>query len=146
MTPELIMMIAIWVLTIAAGVCYLFGMITSRVTSRYIVRTDEAQVSSVPVLSSDEAETKKRTDGRTDVGPSALGIAIKNRRLDVIREVIIDTLIQDGADVELVRKLLKGSNDAIGQEVAASRDRLGITPPERKLMVRDETGEREIAF
>lgn len=104
-------------------------------------------VSSVSAMSSEDFEADERTDGRTDIGPSALGLAIKNKQVDVIRSVIIDTLIDEGADVALVRSLLKGSNDAIGAEVAASRQRLGITPSERMLIVRDSgKPEREIAF
>lgn len=105
------------------------------------------KASNIYVASNTDEEPGRRTDARTDVGPSALRQAIETKDIDIIREVIIDSLVSEGADVAFIRSILKGSNDAIGAEVAAARERLGISLPERKLLVRDN-GEpaREIAF
>lgn len=112
----------------------------------YTVSSVEYEVSKVYVTPVTPVEADEQTDEQTDVGPSALGLAIQKKQLDVIRALLIDTLIGEGADVALVRSLLKGSNDAIGSEVAASRQRFGITLSERTLMVSDNGQKREIAF
>lgn len=112
--------------------------------SEYVYQ--EQELSSVFITSSDEIEADEQTDAQTDVGASALAAAISAKKIDVIKELMIDTLVADGADVAIVRLVVKGDNATVGAAVAASRERLGISLPERTLKVRDGVGEREIAF
>lgn len=109
-------------------------------------RVSTEKASNVSVNSIEDDATDEQTDEQTDVGPSALSEAINERRLNIVRALIIDTLVQDGADVALVRSLLKGDNATIGTEVAESRERLGIKGNGRLILVRDSNGQRKIAI
>lgn len=102
--------------------------------------------SSVSVEPHPYADADERTDERTDGGSSALEAAIATRQLDVIKRAIIDSLLLSGADVEIVRKVIKGENAALGVEVAEAKQRLGIEEPPRMLKVSDAHGPRMIPF
>lgn len=112
-----------------------------------LLKPGEYSVSRVIVMSSAAVDPGEQTDMQTDIGPSALEAAVKAKQIDVIRDLLIDTLVCAGADVDTVRQSVKGDGGVIGAKVAAARQRLGIDPPARKLSVRDN-GEpvREIPF
>lgn len=108
------------------------------------------------ILSSDDEKvTDEAADARPSVrpsassAPSALHLAADKLQADKTRERIIDTLVLAGWDVEAIRKVIKGANDAIGGEVAAARQRLSqdVPPdalppaePPRTIVVRESGG------
>lgn len=116
-------------------------------TGEYSVTNEAPIVSSVYVAPPPLIVADEQTDEQTDVGPSALQAAINAKQIDVIRDLIIDILVSEGADVDTVRQSVKGDGGVIGAKVAAARERLGITPPARKILTRDNGGPvREMAF
>jgi hypothetical protein len=101
------------------------------------------QVSSVSVASGNENDEKEWTDGDGRY-VSALYEAADRLELDVSRRNTIDILVLAGADIPKIRSIIKGENSTIGTEVTEARQRLGVEPPGRTIMVRDHEGKREI--
>lgn len=67
------------------------------------------------------------TDGQTDGRRSVAVIeAIASRQLDRTRSALIDECLTQGWQVDELRGLLRGSNDALSAEIAAARQRLGL--------------------
>lgn len=111
-------------------------------TNRYAV----SNMSSVYVTPVDNIEADEQTDEQTDLRLSVLEAAVTAKQIDVIRDLLIDTLVCAGADVDTVRQSVKGDGGVIGTKVADARQRLGISLPSRKLTVSDNGKKREIAF
>ena len=125
---------------------YLALNVLGWVLRRYFL-APPAQVSSVSVLSSSSQVPDMQTDKQTNIGLSAIQAAIQAKQIDVIKGIIIDTLVREGANTDIVRQTIKGDTAALDAKVGEARERLGISPPERKLNVRDNGGPvREIAF
>lgn len=60
------------------------------------------------------------------------------------RRQMIELLVYSGWDVGQIRSVIKGDNGAIGVEVEAAKQRLGIVETPRMLRVKDDGGERLI--
>src|SRR5262245_17679583 len=95
----------------------------------------------------DRAETRTaRTDEADGPSVSAVDPWLARIHVDRTKGTLIDLLVYSGWTTAEIRSVLKGENAAIGTEVEAARQRLGIDPPERVLKVRDAQGERVIPF
>lgn len=99
----------------------------------------------------DDKQADPRADKQTDQTdnadrPSVSADLLRAPRLQLDRTKtgLIEVLVYNGWGASEVRALLKGDNAALGVEVEAARQKLGISPPERTLRVRDEAGERVI--
>jgi hypothetical protein len=86
-----------------------------------------------------------QTDGQTDYVSEA-DRWLDRLEVDRTKTAVIELMVYSGWTVGDVRAVVKGDNAAIGAEVAAARERLGMSEPPRPLRVRDETGERVIAI
>jgi hypothetical protein len=91
------------------------------------------------VMSRNTAQTDQ-TDQQTDpVFP--LTDAAKRVQLDRTRTAVVELLVLADWNVGQIRGLLKGDSGAIGAEVAAARERLGLAPPApATLRVRENGG------
>jgi hypothetical protein len=65
---------------------------------------------------------------------------------DRTKTALIELLVYSGWEVGQIRVVLKGDNGALGAEIEAARQRLGISTEPRQLRVRDDQGERLIAM
>lgn len=86
----------------------------------------------------------ERTDGTDEPRVSAVDPFFDRLQLDRTKTVVIEILVYSGWTTGEIRSILKGENAAIGAEVEAARQRLGIAAPERTLRVRDGRSERVI--
>jgi hypothetical protein len=81
-----------------------------------------------------------QTDAQTD-RLSAADLWLDRLELDRTREVVIEVLVYSGWGVADFRKagVLRGDNTAIGQEIEAAKQRLGMLPdPPREILVNNE--------
>lgn len=100
---------------------------------------------SQPVMSPAPTQTERtgRTDGRTDYVSEA-DLWFDRLEVDRTKTAVIEVLVYNGWTVDQVRKIIKGENAALGAEIEAARQRLGITDEPRMLRVKDDAGERLI--
>lgn len=98
-------------------------------------------------LTEDAQTDQTRQTDQTDEADQAVCEAdpwIERMELDRTRGTIIELMVYTGWSTSQVRAVLKGDSGAIGTEVEAARQKLGIMAPDRMLRVRDEKGERVI--
>lgn len=117
---------------------------------RYVdVRHVKPFQDAAPVMSRDHAQTQQtdQTDGQTDLVSEA-DRWLDRIEIDRTREAVVELLVYSGWSVSDMRKanILRGDNGAIGVEVEAARQRLGITAEPRQLRVKDDHGERLISM
>lgn len=74
-----------------------------------------------------------QADGRTD-GPSVPQDDLYCPRLesDISKQAAIEVMLYNGWGTADIRSILKGSNETLGLEVEAARQRLGIEAPDSK--------------
>jgi hypothetical protein len=94
-----------------------------------------------------QSRQTEQTDQQTP-HPSPIAIKPPRYAVDRTRQAVLDELLTHGWTIADLRRegILRGDNAVIGQEVAESRERLGLAEPDRKLIVRDTKGERAISF
>lgn len=91
----------------------------------------------------EQADTDEQTDRQTDVVSEA-DLWLDRLEVDRTKTTLIELLVYSGWDVGQIRSVIKGDNGAIGAEVEAARQRLGIVEVPRMLRVKDDSGERLI--
>lgn len=98
-----------------------------------------------PVMSRAIAQTApdEQTDEQTDL-VSVADQWLDRLEVDRTKTALIELLVYSGWDVGQIRGVVKGDNGAIGAEIEAARQRLGIHAEPRQLRVRDDHGERLI--
>ncbi|SRR5258706_15252146 len=113
-----------------------------------VIATPESVNRSDAVTSSDPAPASAQTTDRPADRPSvsADNLEVGRLQLDRTKTAVIEVMVYNGWSVGEIRAVIKGDNGAIGVEVEAARQRLGIDPPDRTLHVRDEKGGRVITF
>jgi hypothetical protein len=90
-----------------------------------------------------QTEPDEQTDRQTDYVSEA-DHWLDRMEVDRTKTALIELLVYSGWDVGQIRSVVKGDNGAIGTEIEAARNRLGITAEPRQLRVRDAEGERLI--
>lgn len=90
-----------------------------------------------------QTATDEQTDRQTDY-VSAGDQWLDRLEVDRTKTALIELLVYSGWDVVQIRSVVKGDNGAIGAEVEATKQRLGIVDAPRQLRVKDEQGERMI--
>lgn len=85
----------------------------------------------------------EQTDAQTD-RVSVADQWLDRLEVDRTKTTLIELLVYSDWDVGEIRGVIKGDNGAIGAEVQAARQRLGIVVEPRQLRVRDDHGERLI--
>jgi hypothetical protein len=95
-------------------------------------------------IDQDADERTERTDGADEPSVSLVNQLLSRLEVDRTKAAVIELLVYSDWTTAEIRAVLKGENAAIGAEVDAARKRLGISPPDRQLRVRDERGERMI--
>lgn len=101
-----------------------------------------------PLMPSVESVQTAQT-GQTDNTDRPVSVAnqwLDRIEVDRTRTAIIEVMVYSGWSVGEVRSVIKGDNAAIGTEVAAARQKLGIEETARLLRVKDAQGEREIVM
>lgn len=112
----------------------------------WLARTwDQFVNRSQPVMSPAPAQTSRQTqtDAQTDQVSEA-DHWLDRLEVDRTKTALIELLVYSGWEVGQIRTVIKGDNGAIGAEIEAARQRLGITDEPRMLRVRDDAGERLI--
>ena len=95
-----------------------------------------------------ESAQTKQTD-QTDGPDEAVSDAdrwLDRLEVDRTRAAVLELLVYSGWDVSQIRGVIKGDTGAIGAEVRAARQRLGILTEPRTLVVREGADERVIPF
>jgi hypothetical protein len=91
-----------------------------------------------------QTEADWQTDRQTDEVSEA-DRWLDRLEVDRTKTALIELMVYSGWQVGEIRAVIKGDNGAIGAEVAAARERLGLgEDPPRMLQVRDAAGERLI--
>ena len=98
-----------------------------------------------PIMSREieQVAADEQTDTRQTMVSDA-EILLNRTELDRTRSAWVMLMVYKGYTVGEIRGLLKGDNGAIGVEIEAARQRLGIVGEPRQLRVRDAEGERMI--
>jgi hypothetical protein len=115
---------------------------------RYVlVRPVKSFQQAAPIMSRDieQTEPDEQTDRQTDQVSEA-DLWLDRIEVDRTKTALIELLVYTGWDVGQIRGVLKGDNGALGTEIEAARQRLGISAEPRQLRVRDDQGERLIAM
>lgn len=89
-------------------------------------------------------EQTDQTDQPDRLIVSAIDPWLARLEVDRTKTALIELMVYSGWTTGEIRAVIKGDNGAIGLEVEAARERLGLDPPERQLRVRDGSGERII--
>ncbi len=132
------------VLMIIAGGLLTMGLVSMLIG--WLARVWDRIVNRSQVVASPAQTTDRQTD-QTDrqTNPVFAGDEWLDRlEVDRSKAALIELLVYSGWQVGEIRNVVKGDSTAIGVEVAAARQRLGIDPLERTLRVKDERGERVI--
>jgi len=126
-----------------------WGVIGPYVPPRYDPETKQIVKDFAPTMhaaANDMSTPAQRTatdgDGRTDGRPvSAPNPWMERLQVDRTRAAVIELLVYSGWRVEQIRTIVKGENGAIGSEVDAARQRLGVDEPARVILVSKRGGE-----
>ena len=113
---------------------------------RYVdVRPVKTSQDATPVMSRENAQTTQtdQTDGQTDQVSEA-DRWLDRIEVDRTKTALIELLVYSGWDVGQIRGVVKGDNGAIGVEVEAAKQKLGMVDEPRQLRVKDDHGERLI--
>lgn len=97
----------------------------------------------VMTTGSAQTTTDRQTDEQTDQMSEA-DLWLDRLEVDRTKTTLIELLVYSGWEVGQIRNVIKGDNGAIGNEIEAARQRLGMAEVSRQLRVRDEKGERLI--
>lgn len=89
-------------------------------------------------MSTPAARTATDENGRTDARPVSAADAWLDRfEVDRTKTATIELMVYSGWSVAQIRAVIKGENAALGAEIDAARQRLGIDPePPRAIPVR----------
>ena len=130
-----------------------WGVIGPYVPPRYDAETkkvvNEYQVAALAVtndMSTPAARTNADEDGRTDGRPVSAADAWLDRfEVDRTKTAAIELMVYSGWTVAQIRAVIKGENAALGAEIDAARQRLGIAPEQpRAIPLRPRTGDDRV--
>lgn len=97
-------------------------------------------------MSTPALRTNADEDGRTDGRPVSAADAWLDRfEVDRTKTAAIELMVYSGWSVAQIRAVVKGENAALGAEIDAARQRLGIEPePPRAIPLRPRSGEERV--
>src|SRR5690242_16554110 len=113
----------------------LLSMLVGRLVTWWdMVRgVNHSQIVMSSIQEDDSADDADRPTDRPSV--SAVDPWVERLEVDRSKTAVIEVLVYSGWTTGEIRAVLKGDNGAIGQEVDAARQRLGIDPPEREARI-----------
>jgi hypothetical protein len=120
-----------------------YNIIAPRIVNDYQIE----QPQPIRVMSRENEQTSRQTETDRQTDLVSVGDEWMDRiEVDRTKTAIIELLVYSGWDVGQIRSVVKGDNGAIGLEVEAAKQRLGMSPdPPRMLRVNDNgSGERLI--
>lgn len=125
---------------LALGLLSMFVGWLARKWDRFVNRSQAVMSSDQEQVSTDD--TDRPTD-RPSV--SADDLYCPRVELDRSKLAIIEVMVYNGWTTGEIRSILKGDNGAIGKEVDAARERLGIEPPDNKTPIAQRRTDAEFA-